>query len=123
MDIMPKTYIWNLDETGCYWRALPEKGFGEKGKECKGGKKAKQRVTIAFVVNAAGESEVKPIVIWKLENPRCFKNVDKKRLPVQYFSQSTIYGKTFEGENFRGFHGFSANRKSFPLESFAVYST
>ena len=45
-------------------------------------------MTIAFVVNAAGESEVKPIVIWKSENPRCFKNVDKKRLPVQYFSQS-----------------------------------
>ena len=83
--------IWNLDETGCYWQALPEKGFGEKGKECKGGKKAKQRVTIAFVVNAAGESEVKPIMIWKWENPRCFKNVDKKRLPVQYFSQSNAW--------------------------------
>ena len=83
--------VWNLDETGCYWRALPEKGFGEKGKEYKGGKKAKQRVTIAFIVNAAGESEVKPIVIWKSENPRCFKNVNKKRLPVQYFSQSNAW--------------------------------
>ena len=83
--------VWNLDETGCFWRALPEKGFGEKGKECKGGKKAKQRVTIAFIVNATGESEGKPIVIWKSENPRCFKNVDKKRLPVQYFSQSKAW--------------------------------
>ena len=36
---------------------------------------------------------------------------------------NTVYGKTFEGGNFRGFHGFSANRESFPLESFAVYST
>ena len=35
----------------------------------------------------------------------------------------TVYGKTFEGENFRGFRGFLGNRKSFPLESFAVYST
>ena len=42
---------WNLDETGCFWRALPQKGFGVKGQECKGGKKAKQRVTIAFIVN------------------------------------------------------------------------
>ena len=32
--------IWNLNETGCYWRALPEKGFDEKGKRCKRGKKA-----------------------------------------------------------------------------------
>ena len=36
---------------------------------------------------------------------------------------NTVYGKTFEGENFRGFRGFVANRESFPLESFAVYST
>ena len=36
---------------------------------------------------------------------------------------STVYGKTLEGENFHGFHGFLANRESFPLESFAVYST
>ena len=26
---------WNFDETGCFWRALPEKEFGEKGKECR----------------------------------------------------------------------------------------
>ena len=26
-------------------------------------------------------------------------------------------------QNFRGFCGFLANRESFPLESFAVYST
>lgn len=21
--------IWNLDETGCFWRALPDKGFNQ----------------------------------------------------------------------------------------------
>ena len=31
--------IWNLDETGCFWKALPDRGFGQKGKQCKGGKK------------------------------------------------------------------------------------
>ena len=34
--------IYNLDETGCFWKALPEKGFGEKGKKCRGGRKSKQ---------------------------------------------------------------------------------
>ena len=33
----------------------------------------------------------KPIVIWKSENSRCFKNVDKTKLPVQYFSQSNAW--------------------------------
>ena len=36
---------------------------------------------------------------------------------------ATVYGKTFEGENFHGFRGFLANCESFPFESFAVYST
>ena len=60
--------IWNIDETGCFWRALPEKGLAEKGKACHGGKKSKLRVTVALFVNAAGEKE-KPIVVWKSANP------------------------------------------------------
>ena len=78
--------IYNLDETGCFWRALPEKGFGEKGKKCKGGKKFKYRVTVAFLVNAASDKE-DPIVIWKSENPRCFRGLEKSSLPVKYFQQ------------------------------------
>ena len=45
-----KDDIWNRDETGVFWQALPDRGFGSKGKQCKGGKKSKQRVTIAFFV-------------------------------------------------------------------------
>ena len=36
--------IWNCDETGLFWKALPDKGLAEKGKACKGGKKSKLRV-------------------------------------------------------------------------------
>ena len=79
--------IWNLDETGCFWRALPNKGLGKFKGECKGGEKSKHRVTIAFFVNAAGESEHLPVVIWKSCNPRCFKGVKKESLPVCYYSQ------------------------------------
>ena len=53
------------------FRALPEKGFGMKGSQCKRGK-SKQRVTVAFFVNAASGKDL-PIVIQKSENPRCFK--------------------------------------------------
>ena len=79
--------IWNLDEMGCFWRALPNKGLGKFKGECKGGEKSKHRVTIAFFVNAAGESEHLPVVIWKSCNPRCFKGVKKESLPVCYYSQ------------------------------------
>ena len=82
--------IWNLDETGCFWKALPDRGFGQKGKRCKGGKKSKQRVTVAFIINAAGGKET-PIVIGASENPRCFKGLDKTLLPVKYFSQKKAW--------------------------------
>ena len=60
----------NLDETGCFWRALPNHGFGQKGGE----KSKKTRITICFLVSAAGGKE-KPILIGKSENPRCFKDL------------------------------------------------
>ena len=44
-----KQDIFNLDETGCFWRALPDCGFSRKGKQCKDGKKSKCRFTIAFL--------------------------------------------------------------------------
>ena len=79
-----------MDETGCFWSALPDKGFGMKRKQCKGGKKCKQRMTVALFVNAAGRKET-PVVIWKLENPRCFKDIDKSKLPVSYLSQQNSW--------------------------------
>ena len=45
--------IWNLDEMGCFWRALPEYCFRRKGSQCKGGKKAKEIFIIPLMANAA----------------------------------------------------------------------
>ena len=69
--------VWNMDETGSFWRGLPEKSLSERGQRCRGGKKAKQRNTWTFFVNAAGKKE-DPIVIGKSEKPRCFKNLKDK---------------------------------------------
>ena len=30
--------VWNIDETGQFWRALPDKSLSERGKRCRGGK-------------------------------------------------------------------------------------
>ena len=46
--------------------------------------------------------------------------MDSRIYYLDILGANTVYGKTFEGENFCG---FLANRKSFPLESLAVYST
>jgi len=85
-----KDNIWNMDETGLFFRALPDRGFAQKSRSCKGGKKSKQRVTIALFVSASGHKE-KPVFIWKSENPRCLLGFDKSCLPVSYYSQSKAW--------------------------------
>lgn len=39
----PDHVILNCDETGLFFRGLPDKTLAEKGKEAKGGKVAKER--------------------------------------------------------------------------------
>ena len=67
--------VWNMYETGCFFKALPEKGLAEKKSQARGGKKSKTRLTIAFFVNAAGEKAIEPLVVWRSKKPRCFKNI------------------------------------------------
>ena len=85
-----KDNIWNMDETGLFFCALPDRGFAQKSRSCKGGKKSKQRVTIALFVSASGHKE-KPVFIWKSENPRCLHGFDKFCLPVSYYNQSKAW--------------------------------
>ena len=57
--------IWNMDESGCFFRALPDRCLSEKGRRCKGGKHSKVRMTVAFIVSATGGKVTESIVIWK----------------------------------------------------------
>lgn len=84
--------VWNEDETGCFYRALPDQTLSERKKECRGGKKAKERITIAFFANAAGGKET-PIVIGRSVTPRCFKGLRDKKLPhgLPYFSNGKAW--------------------------------
>ena len=47
----------------CFFKELRDKGLVKKGKRAKGGKNSKQRFTIAFLANVAGEKVEKPVVI------------------------------------------------------------
>ena len=67
--------IYNMDETGLFFRALPSKSLMLKSKQCAGGKISKERLTVSFCVNGVGEKE-SPLVIGKSLRPRCFKNTD-----------------------------------------------
>ena len=46
--------IFNMDDTGLFFRALPDKTSTVKGADCAGGKKSKERLTVALSVKAVG---------------------------------------------------------------------
>ncbi|XP_052221853.1 tigger transposable element-derived protein 6-like [Dreissena polymorpha] len=75
--------VFNMDETGLFFRALPDKSLSIKGEDCKGGKRSKERLTVALCCNAVGDFE-KPLMIGKAATPRCFRNTDVSRLPVMW---------------------------------------
>ena len=84
--------IFNMDEIGQFFRALPNRSLAEVSKQCSGGKRSKERVTCAFFVNAAGGRE-NPIAKSKSKNPRCFGTIrDTSQLPSRsYFSQPNAW--------------------------------
>ena len=48
--------IWNMDESGCFFKALPDKGLVEKGKQAKDGKKTGTTINCRFFANVAAEN-------------------------------------------------------------------
>ena len=67
-----------------------DKSLSEKANKCEGGKKSKERLTVAFFVSATGERR-KPVVIGKYVSPRCLKNINKDDLPCQYLNQQKAW--------------------------------
>ena len=38
--------VWSLDKSGVFWQALPDKGFGQRVRQCKGEKKASKELPL-----------------------------------------------------------------------------
>ena len=74
--------IFNADETGLFFKLLPDKTLGFKKEPCHGGKHSKERITVLVGANVDGSEKLPLFVIGKSKKPRCFKNV--RSLPVQY---------------------------------------
>ena len=53
--------IWNIDKSGCFSKALPDKGLVETGKQVKGRKKLKQRLTVPFLLIQLGKRSTNPL--------------------------------------------------------------
>ena len=78
--------IWNMDETGCFFKALPEKGLAEKKSQARGGKKSKAKLIIAFFVNAAGEKAIERLVVWRSKKRVVLKTLRVYRDPMVFIT-------------------------------------
>ena len=84
--------LYNCDETGLFYRMLPNKTLaGRSEKDASAMKKQKERVTLMSCSNATGMHKLPLMLIGKSVNPRCFKNINKKALPVQYCAQTNAW--------------------------------
>lgn len=81
-DYDPKN-IFNCDETGLFFKALPDKTMSLKNEKCHGGKISKERLTVLLCTNMVGEFE-QPLVIGKSQKPRCFKGVNLNLMKVDW---------------------------------------
>lgn len=87
--------IYNADETGIYWKMIPNKTLAcSSEKSAAGHKQQKERLTILGCTNATGGHKLKPLVIGKSKNPRCFKHVNMDRLPVKWTNQRSAWMDT-----------------------------
>ena len=69
--------IYNMDETGLFYRLKPNQTLAAKSAtKQKGTKISKERVTVALCSNATGSDKRRPLLIGKSAKPRAFKNFD-----------------------------------------------
>ena len=87
--------IFNADEFGLFYEALPLKFLHFRGKHCSGGKHRKARLTVMAASNALDE-QIPMFVIGKSANPRCFKHI--RKLPCRYrsYKKASVDGTLFE---------------------------
>ncbi|GFS68146.1 tigger transposable element-derived protein 1 [Trichonephila clavipes] len=71
--------VFNADETGLYWKKLPNRTYIAKDEKTASGHKAsKDRVTLLLCSNASGDRMLKPLLINKSLRPRTLKGKDFK---------------------------------------------
>jgi len=86
--------IYNMDETGLYFRCLPNRAYVSAGsrRRARGSKsmKNKDRVTLVLAVNSTGSHKIPVAVVGKAAVPLCFKT-PRAPCPLPYFSQQPAW--------------------------------
>lgn len=89
---LTRDQVYNADETGLNYKALPTKTLASLSeKYAPGFKMQKQRITVMVCANASGKNRMPLLVIGKAKKPRCFKGFNMNALPVHYYAQKSAW--------------------------------
>ncbi|KAG7172207.1 Tigger transposable element-derived protein 1-like 50 [Homarus americanus] len=79
--------VFNMDESGLFWKKIPSKSFVVKNaSKIRGRKMQKERITVLFTTNASGTSKLKLSVIHTARKPHAYKTMDMTKLNVHWLT-------------------------------------
>ena len=67
-----------MDKTGLFWKLVPERTLAIEARS--GGKKSKDRITLALIYNGDGSDKLEPWIIGRSKNPCCLKHIKNRCL-------------------------------------------
>ena len=67
--------VYNADESGLFFKILPEYTLNVSSERAHGNVKPKDRITVLFCCNADGSHKIVPYVIGSAKQPRCFSGI------------------------------------------------
>ncbi|GFX72535.1 tigger transposable element-derived protein 1 [Trichonephila clavipes] len=87
--------VFKADETGLYWKKLPNRTYIAKDEKTASGHKAsKDRVTLLLCSNASGDRMLKPLLINKSLRLHALQGKDLKQLPVHWMANPKAWMTT-----------------------------
>ena len=67
-----------MDETGLYWKRIPDQSYiSKEEKLMPDDKAAKDRLTLLFGGNVSSDLKLKLLLVYHSENPKALKNIAK----------------------------------------------
>ncbi|CAG8810516.1 6386_t:CDS:2, partial [Gigaspora margarita] len=80
--------IYNADETGLFYRMLPNQTLAKR--PVARSKQDKSRVTVLLAANATGSHKLQPLVIGYSKKPRSFSGINLSQLPFRIQDQKIL---------------------------------
>jgi len=89
IDAYAKKDVFNMDETGLYWRLQADNSLATH--QLEGRKINKECITLVICVNSDSNKKISLMIIGEHLNPRCFKGINHDMLGARYHTNARAW--------------------------------